>query len=155
MKKIPSVQPIRAPLESQEKSIFERKDIPLINFVNIDELDGLHDKLRNMKINNYQNEFINEMNKILILYDDNELKYNAKFVLFIMEQVERYLLKPKCGQSKKQLVIEVCKKYFNNDPDLVDVIINLMFDQLKQVKFLKRQALKIIRFFLKVRQNQH
>ena len=154
MKKIQSLTPLNKTENTEKVSVFEKKEIPLINFVNIHELDGLESKLLSLKVNNYQNEFVSEMNKILVLYDDQELKYNAKFVLFIMEQVERYLLKPKCGEHKKNLVVEVCKKYFNNDSELVDVIISLMLPQLKQVKFFKRQGLKILRFFLKVKRNR-
>ena len=71
-----------------------------------------------------------------------------------MNEVEKFILKPKSGKNKEKLVVESVKKYFNNDDDLVKLVIKLVFKELSQVKFLKRQGLKILRFFLKVRQNQ-
>jgi hypothetical protein len=47
------------------------------------------------------------------------------------------------------LVIEACKKYFNDDEDLVVMVINLVFQHLKQIKFSKRQVYKLLRFFQK------
>lgn len=157
MKKLPSVQSIsrNEVLQVDGKvSIFEKQSIPSIH-LNVKGLEGLEVKLKDMKLKNYQHEFITEMDKILQLYDEKELKYNERFVLFVMEEVEKYILKSKSGEAKKQLVIEVCKKYFNNDPDLVELVIKLVFEKLPQVKFLKRQGLKLVRFFLKVKQNQH
>lgn len=155
MKKLPSVQLIQSiqKINPEEKCIFEKKDIPTIPF-NIKGLDGLETRLKNMKLVNYQHDFITEIDKVLKLYDDTELKYSEKLVLFVMNEVEQYILKPKSGEAKKELVIEICKKYFDDKPSLVELIIRLVFRELSQVKFLKRQGLKLIRFFLKVRQNQ-
>ena len=155
MKKLPSVQLIQSiqKIEPEEKCVFEKKNIPNILF-NVKGLDGLETRLKNMKLINYQHDFINEIDKVLKLYDDPELKYSEKLVLFVMSEVEQYILKPKSGNTKKELVIEICKKYFNDDPVLVELIIKLVFRELSQVKFIKRQGLKLLRFFSKVRQNQ-
>ena len=151
MKKL-SVQSIH-PIESEpQQRIFEKKDIPNINF-NTKNLDNLENKLKDMKLNNYKYEFFNEIEKVLNLYNDDELKYNENFVFFVMTEVEKYILKSKSGDSKKQLVIHVCSKYFNNDDQIVELIINLLFYKLSQVKFIKRQSLKIVRFFLKIKRN--
>jgi len=157
MKKLPSVQSINRnePTQSDGKtSVFQKQNIPSIN-LNVRGLDGLELKLKGMKLQNYQHEFVTEMEKVLNLYDENELKYNEKFVLFVMEEAEKYILKSKSGEAKKQLVIEVCKKYFNNDSDLVELVIKLVFDKLTQVKFMRRQGLKLIRFFFKAKPSQH
>ena len=70
-----------------------------------------------------------------------------------MNEVEKFILKPKAGEAKKRLVIEVCKQYFNDDEELVLMIINLVFEKLSQVKFFKRQGLKFLRFFSKIKQS--
>lgn len=155
MKKIGSIQAIpKQEIEEQPKSIFKKKDVPKVMF-NTRKLKGLENKLQSIKICNYQYEFLNEIQKVLDLYSHDELHYNTEFVLFVMNEVERFLLKAKSGESKKQLVIEACKSYFNDDADLVVMVINLVFKKLKQVKFIKRQGLKLLRFFLKIKQNQH
>lgn len=160
MKKLQILQPVNQPkpeefIESEEmpKSVFERKEIPLINF-NTKNLFGLEEKLQKLKLCNYQSDFLKEIQIILNLYSTDELKYNAKFVLYVMQEVEKFLLKPKAGQSKKELVIECVKPYFNNDPALVEMVIELVFEKLTQIKFFKRQGYKLLRFFLKVKRNQ-
>lgn len=160
MKKLQILQPVNQPkseemIESEDipKSIFEKKDIPLIKF-NTKNLLGLEEKLQSLKLCNYQSDFLKEIQIILNLYSHDELKYNAKFVLYVMMEVEKFLLKPKAGKSKKELVIECVKPYFNDDPDLVSMVIDLVFDKLPQIKFWKRQGYKLVRYFLKVRQNQ-
>jgi hypothetical protein len=127
--------------------VFEKKNIPTIKF-NTNKLDGLNDKIQSLKINNYQSDFISEIHKVLDLYDDSELKYNEKLVLFVMNEVENYILKPKSGKYKSELVVESVKKYFNYDDELVILVIKLVFDKLTQVKFIRRQGLKVLRFFL-------
>ena len=144
MKKIQSIQ--SAPNE-------QIKEIPKLN-VNIQGLEGLENKLKLLKLGNYKNKFIGEIQNVLSLYEDDELKYNYQFVEFIMCEVEKFILKKKAGETKKQIVIEICKKYFNNDEKLVEMVINLVFHKLPQIKFFKRQGLKLIRFFLKAKQKQ-
>ena len=143
MKKIPSLQPIVKPSER-----FERKEVPTIRF-NVGGLMDLELKIKSLKLANYQAEFKEEMDKVLSLYIDEELKYSYPLVLFVMEEAEKFILKAKSGGAKRSLVCEVCKKYFNDDEKLVGVIIDLLFKDLAQVKFVKRQAYKILRFFLK------
>lgn len=148
MKKIASVVKLQ-----ESNSTFEKKNIPQINF-NINNLEGLDQKIKDLKLTNYQHEFIQEIEKVLLLYEDSELKYNDRFVLFVMDEVEKFILKSKSGKAKKDLVIEICKKYFNDDPTLVELVIKLVFKELSQVQFIKRQGLKLVRFFLKVKRNQ-
>lgn len=160
MKKLQIIQPQQSQ-KFDEKSeeqiepvpVFEKKDIPIINF-NTKNLLGLEEKLQKLKLCNYQSDFLKEIQIILNLYSTDELKYNAKFVLYVMQEVEKFLLKPKAGLSKKELVIECVKPYFNNDPALVEMVIELVFEKLPQIKFLKRQGYKLLRFFLKVKRNQ-
>ena len=154
MKKLIPQKPPEKFIDSHNSEmIFEKKDIPTINF-NTNNLDGLNEKLQNLKICNYQSDFLNEIQKVLNLYDNSELKYNDNLVLFVMNEVENFILKPKSGKAKEKLVIESVKKYFNDDEELVQLVIKLVFNKLSQVKFWKRQSLKFLRFFLKVRQSQ-
>jgi hypothetical protein len=144
MKKIQSIQ--SAPNEPI-------KEIPRLN-VDINGLEGLETKLKLLKLDNYKSQFIGEIQNVLSLYEDDELKYNYQFVEFIMCEVEKFILKKKSGQTKKQIVIEICKKYFNNDEKLVEMVINLVFHKLPQIKFFKRQGMKLVRFFFKAKHRQ-
>lgn len=149
---IKRLQPLEVPKSNSSENAqiapFIKKEIPTIQFTH--KLNGLDEKLRKMKITNYQSDFITQIENILALYDEKELHYNHELVLFIMNEVERYILKSKSGDSKKQLVIECCKKYFDNNIEILEVIINLLFPKIKQIKFMKRQGYKLLRFFSKV-----
>ena len=136
--------------KDQDKSKpFERKVVPQISF-NKSKLVGLDGKLQQIKICNYQADFKDQIDQVLQLYSDDELKYSDQLVLYVMQEVEKFILKPKSGESKKQLVIECCKKYFNDDPQLVEMVINLVFKKLSQIKLIKRQGYKLLRFFSKI-----
>jgi hypothetical protein len=65
-----------------------------------------------------------------------------------MTSVENYILKPKSGLCKFNLVMECVKKYYDDNVELVEHLIQLNMPSLKQNKLLKRTAKKIIRFFL-------
>ena len=132
-----AIDPIQQPKEKAKP--FERKVIPQISF-NKSKLAGLDDKMQKMKICNYQSDFLDQIEQVLSLYSEDELKYNDKLILFVMEEVEKFILKPKAGNAKKQLVIEACKKYFNDDADLVIMVINLVFKKLSQIKYFKRHS---------------
>lgn len=130
------------------KAPFIKKDIPITQ-LNTSNLSDLDQKLQQMKIVNQSYDFKEQMDQILSLYDDSELHYSDKLVLYVMGECEKYILKPKSRASKKQLVIECCKAYFNDDPELVEMVINLVFKKLKQVKFIRRSFIKVMRFFEK------
>mmetsp|Transcript_7670 Transcript_7670/g.8127 ORF Transcript_7670/g.8127 Transcript_7670/m.8127 type:complete len:198 (+) Transcript_7670:1558-2151(+) len=129
-----------------EKKPFVKKEIPITQ-LNTLKLTGLDQKLQQMKIVNHSYDFKEQIDQILSLYDESELHYSDKLVLYVMGEVEKYILKSKSGESKKKLVIEVCKSYFNNDPEFVEMVINLVFKKLKQIQFIKRQAYKVLKFF--------
>jgi hypothetical protein len=145
------LQPIAQSQPSEKTNAVDSidKPIPLIRFSS--KLDGLDEKLLSMKLRNYSKDFKNILESVLELYPDDQLKYSSKLVAFVMHEVERYILKPKQGVAKRSLVIDCCKKYYNEDPDLVSVVIDLLFKELKQIKFIKRQGLKLAKFFMKIR----
>lgn len=64
-------------------------------------LDGLSDGLQQMKINNHSRDFLDQIEQILSLYDESELHYSDKLVLYVMAEVEKFVLKPRSGPQKK------------------------------------------------------
>ena len=131
--------------EQSEKQSNEVTDIPIIRYHS--QLEGLDEKVLEIKLHNYSNNFKQSLDKVLKLYPDEKLKYNSHLVSFVMYEVERYLLKPRSGKAKRHLVIDCVKKYFDDNDQIVGVVIDLLFKDLKQVKFIGRQVLKLMRFF--------
>ena len=124
----------------------EIQPIPLIRFNS--KLDGLDEKVLSLKLRKYSNDFKLSLEQVLNLYPIEQLKYSSHLVHFVMHEVERYILKAKSGIVKRQLVIDCVKKYFDENENIVGVVIDLLFKDLKQVKLIGRQLLKLCRFFL-------
>lgn len=158
MKKIvktPPIEPLSLPVdddaEKQRPESFRKREIPpdLSNF-NIHKIDDLKQRLDKVKMENKQYDFHESIHKVLDLYDEKELHYSENIVYFVMTEIEKYILKPNAGQSKEELCVQCVKKYFNDDEDLVRLIIKLLFKQLHQIKFSERQLRKAVRFFLRI-----
>jgi len=129
---------------------FKKRNIPNLTTFNIQTIENLKEKLDSIKMENRQYDFTQSIQEVLNLYDIDDLHYNENIVFFVMQEIEKFLLKPKAGTSKSQVCIECCKKYFNDDADLVLFAIKLLMPKLHQVKMLERQARKILRFFSKI-----
>jgi|GEM_PF-4572652 len=130
---------------NEEEKINEIQDVPLVRFNS--KLDGLDEKVLLIKLRKYSKNFKASLDQVLTLYPIDQLKYSSHLVGFVMHEVERFLLKPKSGQAKRDLVINCVKKYFDDNEHMVGVVIDLLMPNLKQVKFIGRQFLKVVRFF--------
>lgn len=136
--------------EIDEIQSFKKRIIPDLAKYDIQKINDLKSKLDKIKIENHQHDFTQSIKSVLNLYADDELHYSENIVFFVMQEIERFLLKPKSGIHKEKVCVECCKKYFNNDENLVSLIIKLLMPQLKQIKFSERQIRKVIRFFSKM-----
>jgi hypothetical protein len=142
----PVAQSQPSQINPQERQDNGKRDIPINRYSS--KLDGLDAKLLSLKLKKYSDDFKESLDQVLALYSDDQLKYSPKLVAFVMHEVERYLLKPKSGATKRALVLDCCRKYFDNNDEMVNVVIDLLFKDLKQVKYVGRQLLKVARFFL-------
>jgi hypothetical protein len=147
MKKLIPPTPENTPQPLERAESFKKRPIPDLSKFNIKSVDNLKSRLDSIKMENHQSDFLQSIKTVLDLYDPEDLHYNENIVFFVMQEVEKYLLKGKIGASKEQLCIECCQSFFNNDKELVSLIIKLLMPKLSQVKFTKRQILKLIRFF--------
>jgi hypothetical protein len=130
---------------------FRKREIPTdLSKFNIHKIEDLKQRLDKVKMENKQYDFHESIHKVLDLYDEKELHYSENIVYFVMNEIEKYILKPKAGQAKEELCIQCVKKYFNDDDDLVRLIIKLLFKQLHQIKFSERQFRKVVRFFSRI-----
>ena len=136
--------------EKEHKEEGRIKDLPKTqDFILTSELEGLREKIYDIKMNNSQTEFINKIKSVLALFDKDTYKYSYSIMLFVMQCVENYILKKGAGEYKQQVVIECVKEYFNNDETLVELSIPVLMPRLKQNKFIKRNIKRLFRFFSK------
>jgi hypothetical protein len=128
---------------------FQIKNVPDLTTFN-HQLEGLNEKIYNIKMTNRQTEFIEKIKLVLSLFDKESNQYNHSIMLFVMSCVEDYILKPKSGEYKKSVVIECVKDYYDNNIVLIEKMIPILMPHVAQNKFFKRNGKKIMRFFLKL-----
>ena len=136
--------------DSKRIESFKKRNIPDLSQFDIKKIDDLKTRLDKMKMENNQSDFSQSIQSVLDLYDDSELHYSENIVFFVMSEIEKFILKPKSGQNKEKVVVEACKKYFNNDDNLVLLVVKLLMPKLRQIKFSERQVRKVLRFFSKI-----
>ena len=100
--------------DSKRIESFKKRNIPDLSQFDIKKIDDLKTRLDKMKMENNQSDFSQSIQSVLDLYDDSELHYSENIVFFVMSEIEKFILKPKSGQNKEKVVVEACKKYFNN-----------------------------------------
>ena len=87
----------------------EIRDVPSLKLFDV-SVDGISEKIQEIKLSNRSIEFINKIQAVLDLFDKSENKYNYNLVLFCAQCVENYFVgKRKMGAAKLKLVIEACK----------------------------------------------
>lgn len=161
-----NVNPNPEPLEEITLNTQEPEDIKIDTKIDIKEdikvplarigsrtsmrtLNGFDEKRKAFKHKLFYNTFINDMNEQLgMLQDMDERKYSYETVQFVAQACEDEFIQEKnMSQMKHDCVVEVCKKYFNDDIELVEAILNQVMPRIIQSHFLRRLRLKSITFF--------
>jgi hypothetical protein len=73
-------------------------------------------------------ECIAELKHAFATFDPHEIKLNHSLVLFVPKIVEDIFTKT--GSIKRDIVVEVCKEHFDNNPELVHMKMDLIFDKI-------------------------
>ena len=142
---------------SEETPTLEEKEIkiPLSKIgsrTNMKRLNGFDEKRKVFKYKLFYKEFVKSMIEQLdMLEDGHERKYSYETVLFVAQSVENEFIQERnMSQMKHDAVIEICKKYFNDDIELVESILKLVMPNIIQAHFWRIVRLKTISFFLLV-----
>lgn len=118
--------------------------------LNLNSVKGYKDKKKELKYLKLKQEAVNELKKALKIFSAEELALNHSVVLFCCQIVEDLFTSRQKGQFKKDVVIEVCKDFFHNKTDVVEMVIDLVFEKIIKSSFLRRNKnkMKSIGFFL-------
>lgn len=123
--------PVPAPVEIP-KSRFDLKSIK-----------GFTEKKKQLKILRLQQNAIEELSKSFEIFDKSELHLNHTLVLFTCQIVEDLFCKKQQGKFKEEVVLEVCKPYFNGDPELVRMVIELVFERVTKTTMWRRNVSRV------------
>jgi hypothetical protein len=118
------------------------KDIPKSKY-DLTSIKGFTEKRKKMKILKMKEHVINELKSSIDIFDNTELKLNHSLVLFVSQIVEDFFNKRLQGELKKEVVIDICKPYFNDDADLVEMVLELVFDKVIKTTWLRRNKQRI------------
>ena len=113
---------------------------PIIDFKS---LKGFQEKEKTFKADVKRKLIVENIKNVLSIYESDEKKYNAGIVLFVCQSVEDLIHKPKMGELKASIVKEICADFFDGKPELVEMVIDLIFDKVIKTSFWRRHSQKI------------
>ena len=137
-----------APVEVELQEI---KEIPPKLLFNSDmkKLKGFRDVRINLKQDALSKDFIESMTNVLDLFDNSERKYDSDIVQFVVQSAEdTFISHPKMGDIKSKAVVAICKRYFNDDVELVSKIIQMVLPLIKKSSFYRRNKTRAKQLFL-------
>jgi len=142
----------------EEKSLLDNdvkeEDDVMLEFpetsLNLNSVKGFKEKKKEIKYLKLKAEAIKELRNALKIFKPEELKLNHSVVLFCCQIVEDLFTSRQKGRFKKDVVIEVCKEFFDEKHQVVSMVIDLVFDKIIKSSFIRRNKNKIksIGFFL-------
>jgi len=124
------------------------KEVPKTR-LNLSGIKGYKDKKKSIKELKLKTETIIELKKAFDIFDLEELKLNHSVVLFVAQVVEDIFNKPNQGDVKREVVVEICKDYFNGEAPLVEMVLDLVFPKIIKTTLWRRnkQRLKNLAIF--------
>lgn len=161
-----NVQVVRPPTSDLSNVLSSESDTPIVDSImgiteekvsteipktrlNLSGIKGYKEKKKSLKELKLKAETITELKRAFDIFDPNELKLNHSIVLFVAQVVEDIFNKPKQGELKKEVVIEICKHYFNGEASLVEMVLELVFPKIIKTTLWRRnkQRLKNLAIF--------
>lgn len=111
--------------------------------LNLGSIKGYTEKKKNLKLLKMKQDVVDELASALDIFDPEEINLNHTAVLFCAQIVEDIFTKSKQGELKKEIVIEVCKRFFNDDDALVNMVLELVFDKIIKTTLYRRNKERI------------
>jgi hypothetical protein len=111
--------------------------------LNLSSVKGYKEKKKALKYLKMRAEAVAELKSSLKIFNKEELILNHSVVLFCCQIVEDLFTSKGKGEIKKSIVIEVCKEFFEEKEEVVDMVIDLVFDKIIKTSFMRRNKNKI------------
>ncbi len=129
----------------REKSVKDFEDLDLRRLPSLKFL--MKDFMKKEKLV----QLVQAMNHVLEIEElgvPNEAM-KKEIVIYVMEEIEKFVLKPKAGSEKKAMAVDVLKVIFHNDEVITGITIDGLIKGIRQVGLIRRLALKTFRYFRK------
>ena len=115
----------------------------VVSKLDLTGIKGFTQKKKGLKIAKMKQDAITELQNALGIFDPHEINLNHTAVLFCAQIVEDYFTSPQQGVLKEQVVVEVCKKFFNGDEALVKMVLELVFEKVIKTTLYRRNKERI------------
>lgn len=112
--------------------------------LDLNSIKGYSQKRKMLKLIKMKEDCKAELTGALNIFDPHEITLNHTAVLFCAQIVEDIFCKPKQGHIKEEIVIAVCKQHFNDDPELVKMVLELIFDKIIKTSLFRRNKERIL-----------
>jgi len=122
------------------------KQIPISKF-NLSRVKGYKQKKALMKQQLLVSNTIAELKHALSIFDPEEIRLNHSLILFVCQIVEDIFTKTGLGEIKNTVVVEVCKEYFKGDAELVQMVIDIVFDKVIKTNWFRQNKTRIADIF--------
>lgn len=136
------------------KKLNREQSLKTLNDMDLDfaKLPSLKVLLKNFKSNELVKDMKEKMSSIVSLEDLEQEPTEAikkEILLYVMNQIEEFILEPKAGAKKKAMAIEILKSMFHNDEVITGLMIDSLITGIRQVKLFRRLYLKFRRYLKK------
>lgn len=139
-------------LDKVEDEIESKSEPPIVKGIPISKFDlsnvkGYSQKRASIKQQLLVNDSVAELKHALSIFDPAEIQLNHSLVLFVAQIVEDIFTKKGSGDVKRAVVVEVCKHYFNDSDELVNMVIDLIFDKVIKTSLFRRNKARFVNIF--------
>lgn len=144
------VEQVKESVQLESPKVEVKVEEPVKSNLNLSSVKGYREKKKELKYLKIKNEAIVELRNALKIFNKEELCLNHSVVLFCCQIVEDLFTSKGKGEIKKEVVIEVCKEFFDDKASLVEMVVDLVFEKVTKTTLFRRNKnkLKSIGFFL-------
>ncbi len=105
---------------------------------------------KNVKLHKMEDEFVNEMSKVLSVFSPYKDQYDFSLILLLCQVAEDFFIDRGCGETKKRAVIKVASQFFDSNEILLCNVVELMIKSIERSTLFKRNKTRILKFFWRV-----
>lgn len=145
--KLPEGDPPKEYFKSKDKEVH----IKDFEDVDLNRLPSLKALLKDVHAKELLESLSDSMNHIMQieLVGGNTEPMKREIVIYVLEEIEKFVLKPHAGSEKKQIAVEILKKIFHNDEVIAGIAVDELVKSIRQVGKIRRICLKVYRYFKK------
>jgi phosphoglucomutase len=129
------------------------KEVHIKDFEDVDlnRLPSLKALLKDVHAKELLESLSDSMNHIMQieLVGGNTESMKREIVIYVLEEIEKFVLKPSAGSEKKRLAVEILKKVFHDDEVIAGIAVDELVKSIRQVGRVRRICLKVYRYFKK------